>query len=145
MLRIVMSAESAKEVLKPMRLVRDSRAAGRAYLEAPASAEDPENPKAACAVFEFEVKSEKEYFMWVRLWWPYGQRDGVTMTVDDGDRASAWHWGHRQWLWVRLNPASSNLSKGKHTLRVAIREKGVRLDEILLTTDKRYIPQGVEK
>ncbi len=51
------------------------------------------------------------------------------------------------WHWVKgpRRLKQLELKKGVHTLKLMNREDGVRVDQILLTTDRRYVPVGTEQ
>ena len=56
---------------------------------------------------------------------------------------------YKTWHWVKYPVSRTvkplNLTEGKHTLTFFNREDGVRLDQILLSADKRFVPMDIEK
>jgi hypothetical protein len=53
---------------------------------------------------------------------------------------------YKTWHWVHSPPRLPQLAlpAGPCTLTVQNREDGVRIDQLLLTTDRRYIPVDIE-
>lgn len=99
------------------------------------------------AVFTFEVRKPGRYYLWCRVWWLDTCGNSFFMSMDKGTRfvfgddrtCGCWHW-----VKIRVKLAHLKLAEGKHTLKVMHREDGVRLDQILLVNDRRYVPVGVE-
>jgi hypothetical protein len=48
------------------------------------------------------------------------------------------------WHWLEV-PKLYTLDKGKHDLYILDREDGIRIDQILVTNDTEYYPQGIEE
>jgi len=64
---------------------------------------------------------------------------GKPMAVGNDGTYNAWHW-----LKVPV-PQPYELGAGKHQIIVLNREDGIRLDQLLLTGDLEYVPQGIEE
>lgn len=126
--------------------------ASAAYLEVPLgkgkAPEEKEN--AAKAVFAFEAPEEGGYFLWLRVYWEgecsnsFNARfdDGPVFLVGEDPTFKKWHWVKYP---VARSAQPRKLTKGGHTLTLFHREDGVRVDQILLTTDRRYVPVDIEK
>ena len=155
--KIVLDAASAKEVVAPMRLRTDSKAAKGKSLEVLGPGPQRETTTGGHAILELDVKEKGEYSLYVRAHWPGPAslpnracsadelRKVVFLTLDDG---KCFRLGGRttgRWYWVRARQKRFPLLKGKHTLKIAILGDGVRLDQILFTRDRDYVPVGIEK
>ena len=142
--KIVIPATSARGTAGPVRLVTDSRAPCHGYLEIDSSGQAGRGVGMAYAIFEFEAKWDGGYHVWARVWRP-GEPEGLTLCFDDGEKATLRYPTRRHWAWLKIRRDALKLARGKHTLRVRLDEKGLRLGQILLITDRHYIPYAVEK
>jgi Domain of unknown function (DUF5060)/Gylcosyl hydrolase family 115 C-terminal domain len=112
------------------------------------------------AVLEYtiEVMEVGRYFVWARTWSSNSEDNGLHFGLDgqwpeSGERwqtveKGGWHWdckqrttkehtGEPMQLWLDID------QPGSHTLMISMREDGTALDQILLTTDTAYRPEGV--
>ena len=123
--------------------------ASGAYLEIPEGAGNPPKVTAGKAVFSFEVPEDGQFTLWCRVWWEGECSNSFTVTVDDqpgflfGENATykVWHWVKYP---VSRTTAPVRLTKGRHTLTFHNREDGVRLDQVLLSADRRFVPVDIE-
>ena len=145
--RIVINAASAKKVVPPMRWGKDAKAAKGKFLEIPDSGKGGAKVKEGQghAVFEFEAKEEAKYYLHVRVWWTDGCGNSINVAVDGKKNVRIEDPTYKHWHWVKAKRKVIKLGKGKHTLKVSNREDGARFDQILLTNDKEYVPQGIEE
>ncbi len=149
--RICFEAESAKEIEAPMVLVTNGIAgASGHYLEIPEGAGNPPKVKRGKAVYEVDIPADGAYTLWCRVYWEDECSNSFNVTVDDGkpfllgDNAT-----YETWHWVKYPVARTmqplKLTKGKHKLILHNREDGVRVDQILLSSDKRFVPVDIEE
>ncbi len=99
------------------------------------------------ALYTFAVEKDGEYYLWGRAWWSDRCGNSVSMIIDDGKSFTFGQDGtYRTWHWIKSPPRirQLKLTKGKHTLKIKRREDGVKLDQLLFTTDKEYVPVGIE-
>lgn len=148
--KICWEAESADACEAPMCVVSNgiAGASGR-YLEIPEGAGNPPKLMAGKAVYTVEVPADGSFTLWCRVWWGGECSNSFTVTLDDqpaflfGEDAT-----YKAWHWVRYplsrTSAPITLAKGKHTLTFHNREDGVRLDQVLLSADKRFVPVEIE-
>lgn len=157
--RILLEAEQAERVNKPMAVVLASNtppatagaaaAAAGGYLEIPEGAGNPPALVAGEAALTFDVAADGSFFLWLRVWWEGECSNSLTVQLDDrppflmGEDAT-----FRVWHWVRfpvsrLTPPFA-LARGRHTLTLRNREDGVRVDQIILSADKRFVPVDIE-
>ena len=157
---IVFEAELAVEVEEPMVLVDSTKvppgshyvegASGGAYLEIPEDAGNPPKLDKGLARFEVDLAAAGGYTLWARVWWEGECSNSFTVRIDDhppfilGDNAT-----YKAWHWVKYPVARMvrpvRLDKGRHTIVFHNREDGVRIDQVVLSADARFVPVGIEK
>lgn len=169
---VCLEAESAATVVAPARVVSSSAAvsetekkvakgaSGEKYVEIVRpklpKGDDGKTKAAPCydvktgtnvITFAFELKDDDHYALWCRVWWTDECGNSFFMTIDD---APAFTFGqdgvYKRWHWVRASKRLKQLvlAKGKHSLRIKIRETGVRVDQVLFARDPKYVPVGIE-
>jgi len=148
--KICFEAESATALEAPMAVISNGIAgASGPYLEIPEGAGNPPKVEAGKAVFTVEVPEDGTFTLWCRVWWEGECSNSFTVKIDDqpaflfGEDATykAWHWV--KYPVARTTPPIK-LTKGPHTLALHNREDGVRLDQVLLSADKRFVPVEIE-
>lgn len=88
---------------------------------------------AASVVLPFTIDSAAPYNIVARLNCPTANDDSYWVKIDNGSFTSLNGLGTSGWQWLKLF-TSVNLSVGQHTLTIAYREDGAKLDKILITT-----------
>lgn len=148
---MIINPSQAKEITPPFEKYSDSQAAEGTALRildgkgVPPETEEPDM-KHGGARFEFELATAAECKIWLRVWWDGSCGNTVNLRVNDEPRSvtigndGTYH----TWHWLE-SPKTYTLPAGKHTLQVLNREDGIALDQILITTDKDYYPQGIEE
>ena len=148
--KICFEAEGSSALELPMAIATNGVAgASGAYLEIPEGAGNPPKVLAGKASFTFDVPDDGLFTLWCRVWWEGECSNSFTVNVDDqpaflfGEDATykIWHWVKYP---VSRTVAPIKLVKGKHTLVFHNREDGVRLDQVLLSADKRFVPVDME-
>lgn len=83
----------------------------------------------------FTLTSSGTYSLWARTWCPTSNDDSFFLKMDNGTFAT-WNGitNSSSWTWVKY-PTSFGLTAGSHTLTIAYREDGTKLDKIWLTTE----------
>lgn len=144
--KICFEAESAATREWPMAVLTNGvTGASGAYLEIPEGSGNPPKLEAGQASFTFDVPQDGLFTLWCRVWWDGECSNSFTVRVDGqpgflfGEDAT-----YKTWHWVKY-PVSRTvppikLAKGKHVLAFHNREDGVRLDQVLLSADKRFVP-----
>ena len=149
-IKICIEAETAEQCEAPMAVVSNGIAgASGLYIEIPEGAGNPPKVEAGKAAFPLEIPEDGLFTLWCRVWWEGECSNSFNVTVDDqpaflfGEDAT-----YKAWHWVRYplsrTSAPLRLAKGKHTLTFNNREDGVRLDQVLLSADKRFVPVETE-
>lgn len=98
--------------------------------------------KSSAISFSFSVKKAGTYAVFARLNCPSADDDSFWIKMDDGNFMMANGLETRGWNWVKLNDFRLNV--GKHTLSIAYREDGAKIDKISISND-RYPPKGLGK
>ena len=147
--RRLIAAAEADNVSPPARLSAVESAAGGRALEIPDnSCELPErfepSLKYGGARYSFKLPGTFNGRIWLRCWWAGSCGNSVFVQVNDSEPVAVGNDGtYMNWHWLPA-PSEHALPAGTNTLTILTREDGIRLDQILLTADDQYVPQGVE-
>jgi hypothetical protein len=148
--RVCFAAVTAGTVEAPMVAVTNGvPGASGPYLEIPEGAGNPPKVEKGKAVYSLDIPADADYVLWARVYWDDECGNSFTVAVGDqpgfvfGEDATykAWHWVKYP---VSRTAKPIRLTKGKHSLTFHNREDGVRVDQILLTTDRRSVPVDIE-
>jgi len=167
--RLILEAEAAVEIKAPMAPASDGEASDRLCLRMPCASctgaghvhLPKETRKKAGARLAFEVAEAGEYALWMRTKWCCECGDTFHIELDaaepsaDGDPVLSADFGgdatnKGRWKWRALRLPEGGLRRvkleaGEYALTLTPREDGWRVDQVLLTTDADYTPQGVER
>jgi len=96
------------------------------------------------------VAEEGSFVLWLRVWCDGECNNTFNARFDNGPIFLI---GEdptfKTWKWVKYpvprNAQPTKLAAGSHTLTLLHRQDGIRVDQILLTTDRRYVPVEIEK
>ncbi len=149
----VIDAADAKEFTAPFILAQDEQAGRKTILRIPdGTGKPPENDEPSLkyggAVFELNVTKATQCNIWLRVWWEgscgnslYVKTPGNSKPMAVGNDGT-----YNVWQWLRVPGRKPyQFAKGTHQLLILNREDGIRMDQILLTGDLQYVPQGVEQ
>lgn len=154
---VVFEAETAAETEEPMVLEKapdgadaEHTASGGAFLHIKEGAGNPPKLEKGFAKFTVDVPATGAYRLWARVKWEGECSNSFTVQIDDrpaflfGEDMTfgVWHWVKHPV--ARMAPLLQ-LEKGMHTIVFRNREDGVALDQILLASDKRFVPVGIAK
>jgi L-ascorbate metabolism protein UlaG (beta-lactamase superfamily) len=143
-------AESAS-LTPPLQIASDASAVGGTYVTVtPGNNSLAAAPTLGRATFPFTLAAAGTFKIWGRVIAPTTSDDSFWLIVDSGapilwndiTPGATWHWasakdsGHSNQL-VQLN-----LAAGDHSLQVAYREDGAKLDRLLITSDNTLTPSG---
>ena len=92
-------------------------------------------------IFPFTIDSAAKYNLYARINCPTANDDSYWIKVDNGTFTTYNNLTTTGWQWTRLI-SDINLSLGQHTITIAYREDGAKLDKIMLTTT---LPNLTEK
>ena len=154
---LCMEAESATNVQRPMvaattatggvdAVIIDA-ASAKAFLEIPEGKGNPPKLTRGAATLTFSIEKGGTYTLWARVYWNGECSNSFSMHIDDNPPFSfGQNATYKNWHWVKSPPrlAQLTLKSGTHTLTLANREDGVRIDQVMLTSNRRLVPVGIE-
>ena len=83
--------------------------------------------------YPFSVSQAGTYRVFARVLGPTANDDSFWVRMDGGTFVMWNNWWNPAWIWAQF-PNTYNLAAGSHTLTVAYREDGARLDKLNITT-----------
>lgn len=121
-------------------------ASGGKYIEIPQGAGNPPAVTTGSIAYRFTIAKAGTYYLWCRAWWLDECGNSVGVQVNELPPFTLGDSTFKTWHWVKAPPRLKqlNLAAGEHTLMLLNREDGVRIDQILLTTDRRFVPVDAE-
>lgn len=160
--RLCFEAEEAEKVVAPFQVVqgafRDEARprprvnSGSGYIEIPDKANGDEHDETKLkgeAVYRVKVPKAGTYVVWLRTWWLDGCGNSCRIAVNDlppllvGEDATYKVW---EWRFARKagtdTPLKLPFKEGVNILRVLNREDGIKVDQILITSDTALRPVG---
>jgi len=147
----VVDAAEARAFTAPMIADKDHKAAKGTILRIPDEKGKPpegEEPdmKYGGATFELEVAKPVKCRIWVRVWWEGACGNSIYVRPAEGEKALVVgnDGTYDMWHWLAL-PQEVDFPAGTSTISILNREDGIRFDQILVTGDLQYIPQGIEE
>lgn len=136
-IRIWMEAECAA-VGSDWQVVTDTAASNGKYVVVNGLNSTATAPGATGSiVFPFTIDSAASYNLMARLNCATANDDSYWVKFDDGAFVTVNNLTTTGWQWMRLS--NGNLTVGQHTVTIAYREDGAKLDKILLTTSNATI------
>lgn len=107
-------------------------------------------PDARSSTYRFEVQQAGRYVIWGRVFSENDGQNSFWIRVDEGrwvrwnniGEIGAWAWDEVHDSDRREEVVGFQLAEGEHTLEVAHRESGARLDQMLVTSNWNYQPRG---
>jgi hypothetical protein len=136
----------------PMQNLADATASGGRYITVAAGNNSQAAPPAnGRATFSFSVAAAGTYKLWGRVIAPSTGDDSFWAIMDGG---TAINWDlptttATAWTWDQVHDGSNGnalvqftLAAGPHTLVIAYREDGAKLDRLLITNDPMLVPSG---
>lgn len=143
-----LEAERAFFVVPPFQIAIDEDASGKKYIFSPEGAGDHYQPGLIMATYTVNITQADDYVLWGRVIAASEKDDTFFVQIDGGfyntwnvEIGGSWHWdvvNNRG----RVDPVIFSLKEGRHTVKIVLREDGVKLDKMLLTNDLNCIPSG---
>ncbi|MBQ7178554.1 MAG: hypothetical protein IJS08_14160, partial [Victivallales bacterium] len=147
----VLNADNVSRFTPPFRQIALPGTASAKVLEILDNAGKPPEGKVPSmeyggAVFQLDIPTTGTYKIWLNVWWEGSC--GNTLNVQVGDEKKSITVGndskYNQWHWVEV-PRQYQLTQGPCGIAILNREDGIKLDQVLVTSDLSYVPQGIEK
>jgi hypothetical protein len=143
--RIYIEAEDGT-LSSPLRLDADPTASNARYWQVtPGTSSNSAVPTGGRALYPFAVTSAGTYKVWGRFLAPSTSDDSVWVRMDGAATWTQWNNianGSTTWRWDPVHdtlaadaPVTYNLAAGSHTLEIAYREDGTKVDRLLITND----------
>jgi hypothetical protein len=148
----IWSEAEALVTTPPMTVSSDAAASGGSYIAGPIGTNSTgAAPSTGWATLTFTAPTSGTYRIWGRVIAPADTDDSFWVRMDGGTwinwndivPGASWHWGNV------TNDASNDavvqysLAAGTHTVNIAYREDGARLDKVLITNDAAFTPSGL--
>jgi arylsulfatase A-like enzyme len=143
-----LEAERAFFVVPPFQIAIDEDASGEKYIFSPEGSGDHYKPGLIMVTYTVKIAQADDYVLWGRVIAASEEDDTFFVQIDDGfyntwniEIGNSWHWdvvNNRG----RIDPVIFSLKKGTHTVKIVLREDGVKLDKMLLTNDLDFVPSG---
>ncbi|MBO3747792.1 carbohydrate-binding protein [Streptosporangiaceae bacterium NEAU-GS5] len=136
-------------VTAPMQIQSDANAWGGQFVTVAAGNNSTGSaPSSGLATIPFSVPTAGTYRFWGRVMAPADTDDSFWVKIDNGGyvnwnditAGAAWHWAPVTNDSASDAPITASLAAGAHTMTVAYREDGAKLDRILATTDASFTP-----
>ena len=135
-------------ITAPLEIHRDPGASGGSYVTAATGSNARKDvPVSGRTTLRFQVRHAGAFKLWGRLIAPTRADDSFWLQVDDGPwiqwndipAGAGWHWA--ELFDDRASKVPTfDLAAGSHTLTVAYREDGAKLDRLLVTSDPTFSP-----
>ncbi len=93
--------------------------------------------------FSLDVPKAKTVAVWTRVYWKGTCSNSFLVVLPEGKKAIASGTTYGQWRWEQV-ARETKLTKGANELLVEAREFDTSIDQILVTDDLQYTPQGQE-
>ena len=136
----------------PMQVFSDPNASAGQYIAVASGNNSLASPPSNGVVYyPFTITTAGAYRVLGRVIAPTDSDDSFWIRMDDGNwikwneiaQGADWHWDELHNADRANAVVTFNLSATTHTLAVAYREDGTRLDRLLITNDRIFVPTGV--
>ena len=146
---IWLEAEHADSIVSPFEIAADEDASNGRFIYAPNGAGNEYSPGGSImATYTVAVREQGVYFLWRHVQARDGNDNSFFVQIDDNldhlweiETGDDWHWDMVNDRGI-ADPVRFVLAAGIHTLRIKLREDGIRLDKLLLTNDADFVPRG---
>jgi len=96
------------------------------------------------ATYKINLPEDGTYYFWARCWWIDSCGNSFSVKIADKPLFTFGNDGtYKRWHWVKAK-IKLKLKKGKHDLIIKNREDGIKIDQILITNDRKVIPVDIE-
>ncbi len=97
------------------------------------------------AKYSITLKEDGTYYFWARCWWLDGCGNSFGVKIGDKPEFIVGNDGtYKAWHWVKAK-VGLKLEKGSYDVFILNREDGIKIDQILVTSDRKLIPVDIEK
>lgn len=139
---VVLSSAAMAQIMSPWQIRADAEASGGQCLELPDGAGKPPEVGAAAAI-DTVIPTSGWYRCWVRSWWQDACGNSLSVRLGNARPFTIGQDAvYLRWHWVSF-PNPVELHAGPLRLEIQNREDGVRVDQVLLCPDLKFVPQGI--
>ena len=109
------------------------------------------SPKDGASKYSFTITESGNYYIWGRCYALSIIEDSFFMLMDGSADTLTWHLSvnYNTWEWQRVSHnrvvQQFNLDEGEHELIVIKRDLNARLDNLIITKDENFQPEGKEE
>ncbi len=147
---ICFEAEDTKEIKAPVKMTEvkekteAAQVSGEKLIEIEQGA--GEGSKAGgSAKYKVDIKEDGTYYVWARCWWLDSCGNSFGMKIGDKPEFIMGNDGtYKSWHWIK-SKVSIKLDKGAYDIEILNREDGIKIDQILITNDRKLVPVDIEK
>jgi hypothetical protein len=147
---VCFEAEDAKELKAPVKIVEvkdkgeTAKISGDKYIEIEQGAGDG-STVGGYAKYKINLKEDGTYYFWARCWWLDSCGNSFGLKIGDKPEFIMGNDGtYKSWHWIKAK-VSLKLEKGAYELEICNREDGIKIDQILITSDRKLVPVEIEK
>jgi hypothetical protein len=139
----VIEVEAAKNLSGSMTIADDPDVGGGKFVHVPARDKNAE--PTGRLEFTLDLPVQREAYFWFRTLWKSECNNSVFLQVPGRPRIEVGEDGnYKRWHWVRV-PGTVLLEEGSQKIVIAEREDDVGIDQIVVTTNKRFVPVEIEE
>lgn len=139
---LIFEAENADFDKRYMSVKKDETASGGQYLHVNQGLPDVKNeyvmPEAQFTV-DFNSKLSSTSTMWIRIYASNDSSDSGWFSLNDGGYAYINTPYFKEWLWIST---PCEVYEGVNTINFKYREQNYKIDKIIITADKTFVPKG---
>lgn len=97
----------------------------------------------AAVGFAFHLLETGAYNIWIRTIAPDSHSDSYFLVMDGSVIERPWHTlvipQSKEWRWIKIRD-SRTIKAGNHVLEFRNRESGIKLDKMIITSDRSFVP-----
>lgn len=145
------SAADASALVSPFRVGASAAASGKKFIWVPPASSGISDPAhdGGSASYVFSVPVSGKYYLWGRQYSSIPAHNSFFVSIDSGQWVP-WNTPlSGKWVYGRLRdadlsrPLSLTLSRGEHFLHIKQKESGAKLDTLVLTNLRDYVPETI--
>jgi O-antigen ligase len=137
---VVLEAEDCSTLVAPMRRNQRGDASSGSCVGVDEFAGKPPAVEGS-ATYSVNITQHGRYRIWLRAWWSDGCANSIAASLDNQPAYLLGNDGnYHNWHWVR-GPVTE-LRAGAHLLTLLEREDNMEIDEIALSNDDAFVPNG---
>jgi hypothetical protein len=147
---ICFEAEDAQELKAPVKIVGEKNKVAAAKISkgkmiAIVQGAGEGSKVGGFAKYKINLNEDGTYYFWARCWWIDSCGNSFNVKIADKPVFTFGNDGtYNSWHWVKAR-VKLKLKKGVCELELGNREDGIKVDQILITNDRKLIPVDIEE